>query len=151
MRSITPVWPRQYQGVRTCPGGSARRTRTRAPGAKRAATVSRAPVSRLDFSHLAAELVDADDAALQQGLGDGVHPALVIAHALIGVRSEALDIAAQLVHLEQLPLFVREQHHQRIDALFPLLVLMLPGLALAGGPSAHVVMAAHIWLLFSTL
>src|ERR1039458_5286588 len=147
MRSITPAWPRQYQGVRTWPGGSARRTRTRAPGAKRAATTSIAPIFGLYFSHFPAQLVDADDAALDQGLGDGVHPTLVIAHALVGVRPQALDVAAQLIHLEQLPLLVGEQHHQRVDALLPQFVLVLVGHALAGGQSAHVVMAAHICLL----
>src|SRR5512134_780884 len=122
------------------PGGYAARTRTRSPARKRAAAAS-APIVPALARHRAPQLVDRDDAALDQRLRDRVHPALVVAHAVVGLGAERLDVPAQLVDPQQLPVLVGKQHHQRVDALLPLVVGMLVALDRPGRCAAHVVMA----------
>src|SRR3990170_1137949 len=107
------------------PSGYALRTRTRSPGLN-CALISLGG-TLFDLLHLAAELVRGDDAALDHGLGNRGHPALVIAHAVVGLGAERLDVLAQFVHRHELvaALDAGEQHHQRIDPALPFSVVVL--------------------------
>src|SRR6202163_1788410 len=95
-----------------------------------------------DGFDLAAQFVDGDHAALEERLGDGVNPALVVPHLVVGFGAEALDIASELVHSDEPPVLVAEQHHQRIDALFPQGVVMLGRLDRTRREPTHVVVTA---------
>src|SRR6202022_3873452 len=99
-----------------------------------------AMVAALHFGDLAAKLVDADLAALDEALGDAVNPALVIGHLVISVRTEAFDVAAKLVD-GHAP-FLREQHQHCVHPLFPERVVVLGAFDCVRGLAAHVVMAA---------
>src|SRR3990172_13339277 len=124
------------------PSGYTLRTQTRSPGLNLA--LNSLAATLFDLFHLAAEFFRGDDAALDHGLGDRAPPAFVIAHAVIGVGAEGLDILAQLVHGHELfaALDAGEQRHQRINAPLPFGIVMLGGLYPARGQAAHVVMAA---------
>src|SRR6202171_4414052 len=95
-----------------------------------------------DGLDLAAQFVHGDHPALEKRLGDRVNPALVVTHLVIGFGAEALDIASELVHSDEPPVLVAEQHHQRIDALFPQGVIMLGRLDRTRGEPTHVVVTA---------
>src|SRR5712664_3154690 len=94
----------------------------------------------LRLDHLAAEFVDAEDAALDQRLRNRVDPALVITHLVISILPQALDIAAELVD-RHVPL-LGEQHQEGVDAFLPERVVVLGGLYRSRGEPAHVVDAA---------
>src|SRR3989304_1530047 len=110
------------------PSGYTLRTRTRSPGPNLALNSLAAPP--FDLFHLSARVFRGEDAALDHGLGDRAHPAFVIAHAVIGVGAEGLDILAQLVHGHELftALDAGEQRHQRINPPLPFSIVMLGGL-----------------------
>src|SRR6476646_3086268 len=100
MRSMTPLWPRMYQGVRTWPNGAARITRTRSPVLKRASTDSATAVIALplcNFFHFPGEVVRRDESALEHGLREGGYPALVIVHPVISGRRDRFDVLPQFV------------------------------------------------------
>src|SRR6478735_6817770 len=103
-----PVLPRIYHGVRRCPNGKICSTRTRSPVLKRAgmlatagaaATVSDLALvaARFDIGNLSSKLLDADHTALDQCLRNGMDPALVVRHLVVGIRADRLDVLAQLV------------------------------------------------------
>src|SRR5450755_870880 len=96
-----------------------------------------------DGLDLAAQFVHGDHAALEERLGDRVNPALVVAHLVVGLGAKALDIASELVHSDQPPVLVAEQHHQRIDALFPQGVVMFGRLDRTRREPPHVVVTAR--------
>src|SRR3954447_18712417 len=104
--------PRMYQGVRICPSGKIRRTRTTSPtwnfaGIDPTLAAARSTpvvglelaliVARFDIGYLSAQLVDRDHAALNQGLGDGMDPAFVVAHFVVSVGPDRFDVLTQLV------------------------------------------------------
>src|SRR5258708_2196949 len=98
---MTPLCPRTYHGVRTWPSGAASSTRTLSPGLNRASIRSATAVMRTPFrhlGHLAREFVSRNMAALEHGLGKRGHPALVVAHAVVGFGGDRFDVLAQLVH-----------------------------------------------------
>src|ERR1700675_1395443 len=94
-----------------------------------------------DTFYLAAQFVDGDPAALEERLGDRGNPALVVAHLVVGFGAEAFDIASELVHGDEPPVLVAEQHHQRIDAFFPQGVIMLGRLDRIRREPTHVVVS----------
>src|SRR5437868_4986983 len=96
-----------------------------------------------DGFDLAAQFVDGDHAALEEHLGDRVNPALVVAHLVVGFGAEALEIASELVHGDVPPVLMAEQHHQRIDALFPQGVVVLGRLDRTGREPTHVVVSTE--------
>src|SRR3954468_3269275 len=149
-----PVLPRMYQGVRRCPNGNIRSTRTRSPVLKRAGALATAGpvatgsdvtpvVARFDIRNLSSQLLDADDASLDQRLRNGMDPALVVAHLVVGVGADRLDILAQLVDRHQLAVFAGEQNQQSVDTLFPHRVVVLGTLHSARRLAAHIVMTAR--------
>src|SRR5450631_4471741 len=116
---------------------------TRSPMWNRGATASGTLCLTIpDGLDLAAQFVHGDHAALEERLGDRVNPALVITHLVVGSGAKALDIASELVHSEQPPVLVAEQHHQRIDALFPQGVVMLGRFDRTRREPTHVVVTA---------
>src|SRR5438270_6053732 len=117
---------------------------TRSPIRNRGATASATlGLTASDGFDLAAQFVDADHAALEECLGDRVNPALVVAHLVVGFGAEALDIASELVHSDEPPVLMAEQHHQRIDALFPQGVVVLGRLDRTGREPTHVVVSTE--------
>src|SRR6266571_385132 len=106
-------------------------TCTRSPTRKRDSTF-------FNFAHLAGKLGGGDDAALDQRLRERNHPALVVAHLVVSLRRQHLDVLAPLVDRDAL---AAHQHGQRVHPPFPFGVIMLGRLDLAGGQPAHVVVA----------
>jgi hypothetical protein len=64
-------------------------------------------MARFDVGYLAAQLVDAEDAALDQRLADGVDPALYRSSCR-KPPAEAFDVAPELVHGHE-AVFARQQ------------------------------------------
>src|SRR3546814_4732173 len=91
----------------------------------------------------AAELVDRDDALLEEVVGDRGNPALVVAHLVVGAGAELLDAAAQLVGGDEAALGIRQQAQDGVDPLLPGRVVVLAGFHGAGRQAAHVVVAAQ--------
>src|SRR6267143_6697793 len=108
-------------------------TRTVSPGLKRGSATP------LDLCHLARELFGRNDAALEERLGQRDDPALVVAHLVVGLGRQHLDLPAPLVHGHAL---AAHQHGEGVDAPFPVGVVVLGRLDLAGRQPAHVVMPA---------
>src|SRR5262245_34777593 len=96
------------------------------------------------LGHPAAQLVDADDAALNQCLTDGVDPALVVGHLLVRISAQAFDVASQLIYGHQSPIFAREEHQQRVYPLLPQSVIVLGARHGTGRLPAHVVRATRV-------
>src|SRR5260221_4904878 len=94
----------------------------------------------LHLDHLARELHGGDGAALQERLRERDDPALVVAHAVVVLGRQRLDMFAPLVDRDALR---AHQHCQGIDPPLPVCVLMLATLHLARRQPAHVVMAAR--------
>src|SRR5438552_6946104 len=89
-----------YQGVRTWPNGAAFNTRTRSPALKRASTDSATAVIApplCDLFHFPGEVVGGDESALEHGLRERSHPALVVVHAVIRLGGNRFDVLPQLV------------------------------------------------------
>src|SRR5271166_1415022 len=91
-----------------------------------------------DLGHLAAELVHGDEAALDHRLGGGLDPAFVIAHPVVSVGAQPLDVASHLIHGHES--FFEEERQDRVHPLFPKRVVVLARLNRAGRQPAHVVM-----------
>src|SRR5262249_34560018 len=72
---------------------------------------------------------------------DGVDPALVVAHPVVCIRPDRLDVFAQLVDRHELAVLAGEEDQHRIDALLPERVVVLGALDRAGRLSTHVVVA----------
>src|SRR3954447_9206046 len=98
-----PVLPRIYHGVRRCPNGKICSTRTRSPVLKRAGMLATAGavatgsdlalvVARFDIGNLSSKLLNTDHTTLDQCLGDGMDPALVVSHLVVGVGPDRLDV-----------------------------------------------------------
>src|SRR5258708_3299918 len=106
-------------------------TRTASPGLKRGSATP------LDLRHLARQLLGRDDAALDERLGQPDDPALVVAQLVVGLGRQRLDVPAPLVHGHAL---AEHQYGEGVDAPFPVGVVVLGPLDLAGRQPAHVVM-----------
>src|SRR5258708_5839362 len=106
-------------------------TRTVSPGLKRGSATP------LDLRHLARQLLGRNDAALDERLGQRDDPALVVAHLVVGLGRQRLDVPAPLVHGDALG---AHQHGEGVHAPFPFSVVVLGRLDLAGRQPAHVVM-----------
>src|SRR5882762_7233708 len=108
-------------------------TRTASPGLKRGSATP------LDLRHLARQLRGGNDAALEESLGQGDDPALVVAQLVVGLGRQRLDLPAPLVDGDALG---EHQHGEGVHAPLPFGVVVLGRLDLAGRQPAHVVMPA---------
>src|SRR6266540_2158503 len=106
-------------------------TRTRSPTRKRDSTF-------INFAHLAGKLGSGDDAALDERLRKRNDPTLVVAHLVVSLRRQRLDVFAPLVDRDAL---AAHQHGQRVHPPFPCGAIMLGRLDLAGRQPAHVMVA----------
>src|SRR5712691_2107124 len=106
-------------------------TRTVSPGLKRGSATPP------DLRHLARQLRGRNDAALDERLGQRDDPALVVAHLVVGLWRQRLDVPAPFVDGDALG---EHQHGEGVHAPFPFGVVVLGRLHLAGRQPAHVVM-----------
>src|ERR1700716_1457113 len=108
-------------------------TRTVSPGLKRGSATPP------DLRHLARQLGGRSVAALDEAVGQPDDPALVVAHLVVGLGRQRLDMPAPLVHGDALG---EHQHGEGVHAPFPFGVVVLGRLDLAGRQTAHVVMSS---------
>src|SRR3546814_17514328 len=91
----------------------------------------------------AAELVDRDDALLEEVVGDRGNPALVVAHLVVGAGAELLDAAAQLVGGDEAALGIRQPAQAGVDPLPPGSIVVLAEFPGPSRQAAHVVVAGR--------
>src|SRR5258708_27366421 len=99
--------------------------------------LKRGSATPLDLRHLARQLLGRNDAALDERLGQRDDPALVVAHLVVGLGRQRLDVPAPLVHGHALG---AHQHGEGVHAPFPFSVVVLGPLYLAALQPSHVVM-----------
>src|SRR5688572_27132073 len=94
-------------------------------------------------SQLLSQLVRSDDAPLDQALRERPDPALVVAHALVGLGGQRLDVLAVLIdrHAPRAAPDAPEEHAHRVDPALPVIIVVLGALELSGRLAAHVVVA----------